>query len=69
MTKQEVIDWLKEMGIKVSDKADEITDEIVEKVEKWKSQFDTETRRTVRKYWIIISTVTFLLGLGLGLLF
>lgn len=68
MTKQEVIDWLKEMGIKVSDKADEITDEIVEKVEKWKSQFDTETRRTVRKYWIIISTVTFLLGLGLGLL-
>lgn len=69
MTKQEVIDWLKEMGIKVSYKADEITDEIVEKVEKWKSQFDTETRRTVRKYWIIISTVTFLLGLGLGLLF
>lgn len=69
MTKQEVIDWLKEMGIKVSDKADEITDEIVEKVEKWKSQFDTETRRAVRKYWIIISTVTFLLGLGLGLLF
>lgn len=69
MTKQEVIDWLKEMGIKVSDKADEITDEIVEKVEKWKSQFDTETRRTVRKYWIIISAVTFLLGLGLGLLF
>lgn len=65
MTKEEAKAFLDKIGVKV----DEITDDIVAKVDKWKSGLDTETRRAVRPYWITISVITFVLGCGVGHLF
>lgn len=65
MTKEEAKAFLDKIGVKV----DEITDDIVAKVDEWKSGLDTETRRAVRPYWITISVITFVLGCGVGHLF
>ena len=65
MTKEEAKAFLDKIGVKV----DEITDDIVAKVDEWKSGLDAETRRAVRLYWITISVITFVLGCGVGHLF
>lgn len=65
MTKDEAKAFLDKIGVKV----DEITDDIVAKVDEWKSGLDAETRRAVRPYWITISVITFVLGCGVGHLF
>lgn len=65
MTKEEAKAFLDKIGVKV----DEITDDIVAKVDEWKSGLDAETRRAVRPYWITISVITFVLGCGVGHLF
>lgn len=62
MTKEEAKAFLDKIGVKV----DEITDDIVAKVDEWKSGLDTETRRAVRPYWITIAVITFVLGCGVG---
>lgn len=62
MTKEEAKAFLDKIGVKV----DEITDDIVAKVDEWKSGLDAETRRAVRPYWITISVITFVLGCGVG---
>lgn len=58
---QKIID---ELGVKVT----YLSEETAKKVVEWKSNLDTTTRREVRKYWIGVSIVTFLLGYGLALL-
>lgn len=47
MTKEEVKEWLDKLGVKV----EEVTDEIVAKVEAQKALLDAETRRKTRLFW------------------
>ena len=51
---------------KIGLKAEEINDEIVEKVEAYKSTLDTETRRELRKSWIVICVICFVVGYFVG---
>ena len=62
MSKEEAKAFLDKIGVKV----DETTDDIAAAVDEWKSGLDSETRRTVRPYWITISVITFVLGCGVG---
>ncbi len=65
MTNEEAKAFLDKIGVKV----DELTDELVAKVETYKATLDTETRRTVRKFWAVVSVIAFVLGCGVGHLF
>lgn len=47
MTKDEVKEWLDKLGVKV----EEVTDEIIAKVEAQKALLDAETRRKTRLFW------------------
>lgn len=69
MTRDEVKAMLNEIGIEVSELADEAIEKIQEKVDIEKEQLDTKTRREVRKFWIVVSVVSFLIGAGAGRLF
>lgn len=51
---------------KIGLKAEEINDEIVEKVEAYKAGLDTETRRELRKVWSVISSICFVAGYFVG---
>lgn len=62
MTKDEIKDFLDKIGVKVG----EITDDIAEKVEAYKATLDTETRRTVRKFWAVVSVIAFVAGVAVG---
>lgn len=62
MTKNEVKEWLDKLGVKV----EEVTDDLIAKVEAQKAQLDTETRRKVRAAWIAISVVALVVGLAVG---
>lgn len=59
MTKKEVQKWLDKLGVKV----EEVTDEIIAKVEAQKALLDTETRRKTRLFW---GPVGFLVGAVAG---
>ena len=63
------LEKLKEIVETIGLKAEEINDEIVEKVEAYKATFDTETRRELRKVWGAISVLCFALGYLMGWLF
>lgn len=63
MTKEEAKELLDKLGIKVG----EVTDEILEKVEDYKAELDTETRRKVRAFWACITGLSSLVFLGIGL--
>lgn len=65
MTKEEAKQILEKFGVKV----EELTDELVAKVEAYKATLDTDTRRTVRKFWVVVSIAAFVLGVGVGYLF
>lgn len=65
MTKEEAKALLEKFGVKVG----EITDDIVAKVDEWKSGLDAETRRAVRPYWLAMVAIAFVLGCGMGHLF
>lgn len=65
MTKDQVKEFLDKLGIKV----EELTDDLVAKVENYKSTLDTETRRTVRTFWALVSVIAFAAGVGIGYLF
>lgn len=69
MTRDEVKAMLNEIGIEVSELADEAIEKIQEKVDIEKEQLDTKTRREVRKFWIVVSVVSFFIGAGAGRLF
>ena len=51
---------------KIGLKAEEINDEIVEKVDAYKATLDTETRRELRKVWGVISAICFVVGYFVG---
>lgn len=60
---------VKEIVEKIGLKAEEINDEIVEKVDAFKANLDTETRRELRKVWGVIAAICFVLGYLIGWLF
>lgn len=62
MTKNEVKEWLDKLGVKV----EEVTDDLIAKVEAQKAQLDTETRRKVRAFWIGVTAVGIVLGIAAG---
>ena len=64
MTKEEAKELLDKLGVKVS----EISDAVLEKVEAYKSELDTETRRKVRSFWVVITGVGIVVGIGIGLM-
>ena len=47
MTKEEVKEWLDKLGVKV----EEVTDDLIAKVEAQKALLDAETRRKTRLFW------------------
>ena len=66
MTKEELIAKLKELGLDVNG----ATEEVIQKAQAWledqKAQLDTETRRKVRAFWIGVTAVGIVLGIGAG---
>ena len=64
MTKEEAKELLEKLGVKVA----EISDDVLEKVEAYKSELDTETRRKVRSFWVVITGVGIVVGIGIGLM-
>ena len=65
MTKQELENQLKYFG----SKGKEIAAQIYDKLEEEKAQLDTDTRRTVRTFWVFVSAVAFAAGIGIGYVF
>lgn len=64
MTKEEAQTFLKKLGIT----AVTATDEIVEKIEDAKAELDTETRRKVRAFWLCVTGLAVVAGIGIGAL-
>lgn len=62
MTKEEAKKLLEKLGVHVS----EVTDEIVAKVEAYKAELDTETRRKTRLFWAIVAAVCSVVSFGVG---
>ncbi len=60
------LEKVKEIIEKIGLKAEEINDEIVEKVDAYKATLDTETRRELRKVWGAISAICFVVGYFVG---
>lgn len=65
MTKQELQTLLKDFGTK----GKQVADELYTKLEDEKAQLDTDTRRTVRVFWVFVSAVAFAVGVFVGHLF
>lgn len=59
MTKEEVKEWLDKIGVKV----EQVTDDLIAKVEARKALLDAETRRKTRLFW---GPVGFLVGAVAG---
>ena len=62
MTKGEVKEWLDKLGVK----AEEVTDDLIAKVEAQKALLDAETRRKMRAFWIGVTAVGIVLGIAAG---
>lgn len=58
MTKGEVKEWLDKLGVKV----EEVTDDLITKVEAQKALLDTKTRRECRVFWGCVTGVMTLVG-------
>lgn len=69
MTRDEVKAMLQDLGMKAEEITDEIIEKVTDKIETEKEKLDTETRRTVRKVWIVISVVALFVGIGIGRFF
>ena len=46
---------IKEIVDKLGVRADQLADDIEERIDEWKDSLDAETRRAVRPYWICIT--------------
>lgn len=57
---------IKEIVDKLGVRADQLADDIEERIDEWKDSLDAETRRAVRPYWICITAISFVLGCGVG---
>ena len=64
MTKDEAKAWLEKLGVKVS----EITDEMLANIDAAKAQMDTDTRRKVRAFWLGVTALGVVVGVGIGTL-
>ena len=64
MTKEEAKTWLEKLGVKVS----EITDEMLANIDAAKAQMDTDTRRKVRAFWLGVTALGVVVGIGIGTL-
>lgn len=53
MTKEEVREWLDKLGVNV----EEVTDELIAKVEAQKALLDAETRRKTRLFWGLVGFI------------
>ena len=53
MTKEEVKEWLDKLGVNV----EEVTDELIAKVEAQKALLDAETRRKTRLFWGLVGFI------------
>ena len=62
MTKQELQTLLKDFGAK----GKQVADELYTKLEDEKAQLDTDTRRTVRVFWVFVSAIALGAGVALG---
>lgn len=62
MTTEEVKALLVKLGVK----AEEATEEIASRLEAYKEELDTETRRSVRKCWLCVTVLGFVAGIGTG---
>ena len=62
MTKEEVKEWLDQLGVKV----EEVTDELIAKVEAQKALLDAETRRKTRVFWGSVAGVMTVVGFAAG---
>lgn len=62
VTKEEAKKLLEKLGVHLS----EVTDEIVAKVEAYKAELDTETRRKTRLFWAIVAAVCSVVSFGVG---
>lgn len=69
MTRDEIKAMLEEIGVKAEELSERAIEKIQEKVDSKKEKLDTETRRKVRKFWVIVSIASFLIGAGAGRLF
>ena len=65
MTKEEAKAFLDKIGVKV----DELTDELVAKVEAYRATLAAETRRSARQSPARAYRLAFALGVGVGYLF
>lgn len=65
MTQEKGKEIIEKLGLKVG----EISDDFAEKVASYKEELDTETRREVRKRWIIIAGICAVVGFFAGLIF
>ena len=64
MTKEEVKSFFDGLGVKGS----EITDDVIAKVENAKARLGVELRRKVRTFWIGVTMLALVLGIGIGYL-
>ena len=62
MTKEEVKEGLDKLGVKV----EEVTDELIAKVEAQKALLDAETRRKTRVFWGSVAGVMTVVGFAAG---
>ena len=62
MAKEEAKKLLEKLGVHVV----EVTDEIVVKVEAYKAELDTETRRKTRLFWAVVAAVCSAVSFGIG---
>lgn len=62
MAKEEAKKLLEKLGVHVV----EVTDEIVAKVEAYKAELDTETRRKTRLFWAVVAAVCSAVSFGIG---
>ena len=69
MTRDEVKALLSEIGVKAEELSERAIEKIQEKVDSEKERLDTKTRREVRKFWIVVTVVSFFIGAGAGRLF
>lgn len=69
MTRDEVKALLQELGIKAEQITDQVIEKLEQKIEYEKSQLDTKTRRTMRKFWSVIAVCALAAGVAIGYFF
>ena len=57
---------VKDIAEKLGLRAEELTDEMLDKVETFKDSLDKEMRRQCRLYWSVISAVCLVVGIAVG---